>query len=66
MSTPPPINIRDVGREAERMAKDCKNERLVMTMKYVALCSMIVMAGAAGVHLMKEMFGHTEHHGRSR
>ena len=48
------------------MAKDCKNEGLAMTMQYVALGSMIVMAGAAGVHLMKEMFGHTEHRGRSK
>ena len=66
MPVPPPIDIRDVGREAERMARDCKNERLAMTMQYVALGSMIVMAGAAGVHLMKEMFGHTEHHNRSK
>jgi hypothetical protein len=46
------------------MAKDCKNERLAMTMQFVALGSMIVMAGAAGVHLMREMFSHTEHHGK--
>ena len=28
-----------------------------MTLQVVAVGSMIVMAGAAGVHLMKEMFG---------
>jgi hypothetical protein len=48
------------------MAKNCGNERLAMTMQYVAIGSMIIMAGAAAAHLMKDMFGHTEHHGRSK
>ena len=66
MSVPPTYDLRDLGPQAQRMAKDCKNERLAMTLQYVALGSMIIMASAAGAHLLKEMFGHTEHHGRSK
>ena len=66
MSVPPTYDLRDLGPQAQRMARDCKNERLAITMQYVALGSMIIMAGAAGVHLMKEMFSHTEHHVRSK
>jgi hypothetical protein len=66
MTMPPIYDLRDLGPEAQRMAKDCKNERLAMTMQCVALGSMIIMSGAAAIHLMKEMFRDTEHHGRSR
>jgi hypothetical protein len=66
MSVPPIYDLRDLGPQAQRMAKDCKNERLAMTLQYVALGSMIIMASAAGAHLLKEMFGHTERHGRSK
>jgi len=66
MSVPPTFHIRDLGKEAQTMAKNCKDERMAMTMQYVALGSMIIMSGAAAVHLLKEMFEHTEHHGRSK
>ena len=66
MSVPPTYYLCDLGPQAQRMAKDCKNERMAMTMQYVALGSMIIMSGAAAIHLMKEMFGYTEHHGRSK
>ncbi len=36
-----------------------------MTLQYVAIGSMIIMAGAAAANLMKELFGHTERRGRS-
>jgi hypothetical protein len=66
MTMPPIYDLRDLGPEAQRMAGDCKNERLAMTMQCVALGSLIIMSGAAATRLMKEMFRDTEHHGRSR
>ena len=48
------------------MAKNCNNERLAMTLQYVAVGSMIVMARRKPGHLIKDLFGHTERHGRSR
>jgi hypothetical protein len=42
------------------MARDCKNERFAMILQTVAIGSMIIMAGAAAAHLMKDLFGHTE------
>jgi hypothetical protein len=62
---PPIYNLRDLGPQAQKMAKDCNNERLAMTLQFVAIGSMIVMAGAAAAHLMKDLFGHNERHGRS-
>lgn len=64
--TVPSYYLHDLGPQAQRMAKDCTNHRLAMTLQYVAIGSMIIMAGAAAAHLMKDVFGHTEHHGRSK
>ena len=66
MTLPPTYDFRDLGPQAQMMAKNCNNERMAMTLQYVAIGSMIIMAGAAAAHLMKELFGHTEHHGRSK
>ena len=66
MTQPPIYNLRELGPEAQRMARNCGNERLAMTMQYVAIGSMIIMAGAAATHLLRDVFGHTEHHGRSK
>jgi hypothetical protein len=66
MSTPPIYHLRDLGPQAQTMARNCNNERMAMTLQYVALGSMILMAGAAAVHLMREMFGPTDHRGRSQ
>jgi len=66
MTMPPTYDIRDLGSQAQMLARNCNNERMAMTLQYVAIGSMIIMAGAAAAHLMKEMFGHTEHHGRSK
>jgi len=65
MTKLPIYDLHDLGPQAQRMAKDCKNERLAMTLQYVAIGSMIIMAGAAAAHLMKDLFGHTERHARS-
>jgi hypothetical protein len=66
MTLPPTYTLHDLGPQAQMMATNCPNERLAMTLQYVAIGSMIIMAGAAASHLMKELFGHSEHHGRSR
>ena len=66
MTIPPTYDFRDLGPQAQMLAKNCNNERMAMTLQYVAIGSMIIMAAAAAAHLMKEMFGHTEHHGRSK
>jgi hypothetical protein len=65
MSGPPIYNLRDLGPQAQQMANNCKNERLAMTLHYVAIGSMIVMAASAATHLIKDLFK-TEHHGRSK
>ena len=67
MHTPPPTYyLSDIGPQAQAMAKNCKSERMAMTLQYVAIGSMIIMAGAAAAHLMKDLFGHNDHHGKSR
>jgi hypothetical protein len=66
MTVSPTYDFRDLGPQARRMARYCKNERLALTMKCVDLSSMIAVSRDAAVHLMKEMFGHTDHHGRSK
>ena len=63
--TVPIYNFQDIGAHAQGMASNCKNERLAMILQTVAIGSMILMAGAAAAHLMKDLFGHTEQ-GRSR
>jgi hypothetical protein len=65
MTMPPVYNLGDLGPQAQHMAKNCNNERMAMTLQCVAIGSMIIMAGAAAAHLIKQIFGHTEHRGRS-
>ena len=66
MNMPPVYNLRDLGPQAQQMAKNCNNERLAMTLQCVAIGSMIVMATATTAHLIKDLFRNTEHHGRSK
>lgn len=61
----PVYNFQDIGAHAQGMARDCKNERLAMILQSVAIGSMIIMAGAAAAHVLKDVFGHTER-GRSQ
>lgn len=65
MTVPPTYYLHDLGPQAQMMSKNCNNERMAMVLQYVALGSMIIMAGAAAAHIMKDLCGHTEHHGRS-
>jgi hypothetical protein len=69
MTVPPKYYLHDLGPQAQMMSKNCNNERMAMVLQYVAIGSMIVMAGAAASRLLKEVFGSpgSEHgHGRSR
>jgi hypothetical protein len=65
MAMPPTYYLHDLGPMAQRMAKDCNNERLAITLQYVAIGSMIIMAGAAAAHLIKDLCRNSDHHGRS-
>ena len=67
MTTPPIYYLRELGPEAQAMARNCKNERLAMTLQYVAIGSMIIMAGVAATQALKDAFGspHREN-GRSK
>jgi hypothetical protein len=69
MTVPPTYLLHDLGPQAQMMSKNCNNERLAMVLQYVALGSMIVMAGVAASQLLKEVFGPPgsgHGHGRSR
>ncbi len=66
MTVPPIYNLRDLGPQAQLMAKNCNNERLAMTLQYVAIGSMIIMAAATAAQLFKDLSGNTERHGRSK
>jgi ABC-type enterobactin transport system permease subunit len=66
-STPPTYYLRELGPEAQAMAKNCKNERLAMILQYVAIGSMIIMAGAAASQVLRDAFGSPDRdRGRSK
>jgi hypothetical protein len=66
-SVPPTYYLRDLGPEAQAMARNCKNERLAMTLQYVAIGSMIIMAGVAATQALRDAFGSPDRdHGRSK
>ncbi len=49
------------------MAKNCNNDRLAMTLQYVAIGSMIIMAGVAASQVLRDAFGSSDRdRGRSR
>ena len=66
MTVPPIYNLHDLGPQAQQMANNCKNERLAMTLQYVAIGSMIIMATATAAHIFKDLFRSSERDGRSR
>ncbi len=71
MTVPPTHFLHDLGPQAQMMSKNCNNERLAMILQYVALGSMIIMAGAAATQVLRDAFGPTERdhdrdHGRGR
>ncbi len=49
------------------MAKNCNNDRMAMILQYVAIGSMIIMAGAAARQVLKDAFESPDRdRGRSR
>jgi hypothetical protein len=69
MTVPPTYHLHDLGPQAQSMSKNCNNERLAMVLQYVAIGSMIVMAGVAASQLLREVFGSSgsgHSHGRSQ
>lgn len=61
MTIPPTYHFQDLGLQAQSMAKNCGNERMAMVMQYVALGSMIVMAGVAASQVLRDAFGSPGH-----
>ena len=67
MSMPPTHYLHDLGPQAQMMAKNCNNDRLAMTLQYVAIGSMIIMAGVAASQVLKDAFGSPDRdRGRSK
>jgi hypothetical protein len=66
MTIPPTHYLHNLGPQAQMMSKNCTSERMAMILQSVALGSMIIMAGAAAAHILKDLFGQPEGHGRSR
>jgi hypothetical protein len=69
MSVPPTYYLHELGPQAQALSKNCGNNRVAMILQYVALGSMIVMAGVAASHAWKDAFashGHERGQGRSR
>ena len=66
MSIPPTVPFQALGNHAQFMSRQCGNERLAMTLQYIALGSFIVMTGIAATRLLKEAFEETNKgHGRA-
>jgi hypothetical protein len=66
MTIPPTYNFRDLGTQAQMMSRHCNDERLAMLVQYVALGSMIVMAGVAAGQVLRDAFGaRNDERGRS-
>lgn len=69
MNGPPVYQLKELGLQAQMMARNSNNERLAMLLQCVAVGSMIIMAGAAAKHLYKDVVGSPDHdsrHGRSK
>ena len=69
MTVPPIYSLHDLGPQAQMMSKNGNNERLAIILQYVAIGSMIVMAGAAAGQVLRDAFGSPDHdrgRGRSR
>ena len=69
MTVPPTYRLQDLGPQAQMMSRNCSNDRLAMILQYVAIGSMIIMAGAAASQVLRDAFGKPDRHrrdGRSR
>ena len=63
MTVPPTYSLHELGPQAQMMARNCNNERLAMVLQYVAIGSMIIMAGAAAKQLLQDAFATHDHKG---
>ena len=61
MTVPPTYHFSDLGPQAQMMSKNCGNERIAMILQYVAVGSMIIMAGVAASQVLRDAFGSTDH-----
>ena len=67
MSMPQTYHLQDLGSQAQSMSRNCGNERMAMIMQYVAIGSMIIMAGVAASQVLRDAFGPTgDSRGRGR
>jgi hypothetical protein len=69
MTVPPTYYLHDLGPQAQAMSRNCGNDKMAMILQYVAIGSMIVMAGVAASQVLKDVFGplgHDRSQGRSR
>ena len=57
MTVPPTYYLHELGPQAQVMSRNCGNDRMAMILQYVALGSMIVMAGVAVSQVWKDAFG---------
>jgi len=53
---PPTYSLADLPNQAQKFASNCPNEKLAMTVQYVALGSMVVLAGCAAAQMVKDLF----------
>ena len=65
MTIPPSYHFSELGQQAQMMSKHCQSERMAMLLQYVAVGSMIIMAGAAASQVLRDVFGPTDR-GRER
>ena len=49
---PPTYQLRELGTQAQSMSRNCNSERMAMTMQYVAIGCMIIMAGVAASQVL--------------
>jgi hypothetical protein len=66
MSVPPTYYLHELGPQAQAMSRNCGNDRMAMILQYVAIGSMVVMAGMAVTQAWKDAFGSSRGQGRSR
>jgi hypothetical protein len=65
MTIPPTYHFSELGQQAQMMSRNCQSERMAMILQYVAVGSMIIMAGAAASQVLRDAFG-LPHRGRER
>jgi hypothetical protein len=61
MTVPPIYHLNDLGPQAQMMSRNCDNTRMAMILQYVAVGSMIVMAGMSVSQVWKDAFGSPKH-----